>query len=174
MADRATVLVDDREIIEYLNELDRRGENLAEPMEDIAGVLEDAIERAFQAEADPATGVPWPALRPATIKKRGGEPLQILQDSGALAGSIGSESDQTSATAGLGEIYATTHHFGAKKGQFGTASGAYQSDGQGLSPRQVPIPWGDIPPRPLVGINEDDSTEIMAILSGYFSPDNPG
>ena len=49
--------------------------------------------------------------------------------------------------------YATTFHFGAKKGTL---------DGAGRSP------WKDIPPRPLFGSNKKTDEQVMTILGNYL------
>lgn len=50
-------------------------------------------------------------------------------------------------------IYASTHQFGASKGAFGR------------NKRGAPIPWGDIPARPFLGISDKDRTTILNIIS---------
>lgn len=164
-----TIELDSREVLAALADLQGRTDDMTELMDELAGILEDASERAFQNQRDPATGAPWAELS-ETTKKRRDDPLgKILQDSGGLVGSLDSEHDSKSATVGFAEKYASTHHFGAKKGQFGTASGAFQFDGESLRPRQVPIPWGDIPARPIVGVDESDISEIYSAVQRYIS-----
>jgi phage gpG-like protein len=82
---------DDRDVLDALQALARRTSDLSEAMQDIAGVLADAVERAFDQERDPATGTPWAPLAPRTIKARGGDAHPILQRSGQLAASIVTE-----------------------------------------------------------------------------------
>ena len=55
---------------------------------------------------------------------------------------------------GTNLVYATTHQFGALKGQFGfaafdTRAGAFE------------IPWGDIPARPFLGISADTEGQVV-------------
>ena len=69
----------DRSVLNALQRLDDRLNNLTPAMRDIAGVLTDATERAFQDEADPATGAPWAPLTEATVAMRGGDAHPILQ-----------------------------------------------------------------------------------------------
>ena len=58
---------------------------------------------------------------------------------------------------GSGRVYAGTHQFGAKRGAFGrTAKGG-------------PIPWGDIPARPFLGLSDADANEITALVAGYLA-----
>jgi phage virion morphogenesis protein len=161
--------LDSREVLAALADLHDRAGDMTDLMAELAGILEDASERAFQNERDPASGVPWAELSETTQQRRDDPLAKILQDTCSLVGSLDSEHDAHSATVGFAEKYASTHHFGAKKGQFGSAGGAYQFDGDSLRPRQVPIPWGDIPARPIVGVDESDISEIDAAVQRYIS-----
>lgn len=51
--------------------------------------------------------------------------------------------------------YAAVHQFGAKKGAFGKTG------------RGAPIPWGDIPARPFLGISQEDSAMIRNVLLDF-------
>ncbi|MGB0955835.1 MAG: phage virion morphogenesis protein [Panacagrimonas sp.] len=50
----------------------------------------------------------------------------------------------------------TIQQFGARKGAFGTTR------------RGAPIPWGDIPARPFLGISDEDRTEIELLLFEFL------
>lgn len=55
-------------------------------------------------------------------------------------------------------IYAAVQQFGAGKGQFGNmANGS-------------PIPWGNIPARPFLGISPEDETNILALIADFITP----
>lgn len=117
----------------------------------IAGILADIPERAFRAQADPATGESWAELSPVTVARRGSA-RPILQVSGKLAGSIQQEYGRDFARVYTNKKQATTMHFGAKKGEFGKTK------------RGAPIPWGDIPARPFFGINSQDEEDIREFI----------
>lgn len=161
MADQIRIEIDDEQALRALQRAAESGRDLSPLMSDIAGVIEDAIERAFQTQSDPETGEPWAPLAESTKsarRRRGGsEPFAILQDSSSLVQSIGSESSATEAAAGVAEIYGTTHQFGAEKGEFGATR------------HGVSIPWGDIPARPFLGLSDEDETEILDLVSTYLS-----
>lgn len=54
---------------------------------------------------------------------------------------------------GSSAVQSTVMQFGASRGDFGTmANGS-------------PIPWGDIPARPFIGLSHDDEITINDILS---------
>ncbi|GHT81188.1 hypothetical protein AGMMS49960_20300 [Betaproteobacteria bacterium] len=57
---------------------------------------------------------------------------------------------------GSDQKYAGTQQFGASKGQFG-------NDKFGR-----PIPWGDIPARPFLGLSAQDETEVMDIIQRHI------
>ena len=114
----------------------------------VAGILADIPERAFREQADPVTGEAWAELSPVTVSRRGSA-TPILQVSGQLAGSMQSEYGRDFARVSTNKIYATTMFFGAKKGEFGRTK------------RGAPIPWGDIPARPFMGIGPQDEANIM-------------
>lgn len=118
--------------------------------------------------------------RPGKKKGKGATP--ILEGDGGLRQSITSDYDANSAVAGTNLVYATTHQFGAKKGAFGSyvqeaAIGGRRAiaDESQLaraaisgSVRQVPIPWGDIPARPFLGVSDETSTQIIDAISDFI------
>lgn len=57
---------------------------------------------------------------------------------------------------GTSQKYATTQHFGAKKGEFGT------------SKRGNPLPWGDIPARPFLGMSDTDKRVVSDMIGEYL------
>lgn len=126
----------------------------------IAGVLADATERAFADEADPTTGAYWLPLSPATIARRAkagkwpGKMLQVTQ--GGLAASVQADSGPDHARIGTDKVYAPAMQFGAIKGAFGRTK------------RGAPIPWGDIPGRPFLGLGPGDEEEIFDLLRRHL------
>lgn len=160
MPDQFRIEVDDQEILAKLSEAQAELADMSPLMEEIQGILVDAIERAFKEQKDPTTGAPWAALSEVTKARRGDPNGPILQDSSSLVQSITGRSDATSAEAGVAEKYGVTHQKGAKKGQYGkTARGAS-------------IPWGDIPARPFAGLGKDDRDEILAVVKRYLPSDS--
>lgn len=148
---------DSEELLAALSGLQARFEDMTPLMSELSGILEDASERAFINEKDPDTGTPWAPLSETTKARRNDPLAKILQDSGSLVGSLSTDHDARSATVGFAEKYAGTHHHGAAKGEFGNTS------------RGAPIPWGDIPARPIVGLAESDIQEIEDAVSAYIS-----
>ena len=152
------VSINDDEVTKALNDLVYRAANPRPAMVEIAGVMEDATERAFASESDPATGVAWDPLSAVTVAlrpyRKGG---QILQDSGLLAASIVTDSGLGFAEIGTNYPPAPTHQFGARQGEYGRTS------------RGGPIPWGDVPARPFLGIGPTDEEDILDIAGRFLS-----
>lgn len=147
-----------QQVQRVLDDLVTRVEDPADIMRQVADVLEDATARAFDGEEDPATGVMWDPLSQTTLdlnpaRKDG----SILQASGQLAAGIVSDYGRDFAEVGSNKVYAPTHQFGAEKGEFGTSS------------RGRPIPWGDIPARPFLGISPTDEEDILDIAQQHLA-----
>ncbi len=128
-------------------------------MRAIAGHLADSVEESFEQESAP-DGTPWQPLSAVTLAertKRGYVPARILRRTSALLSSILADWGKTSAIAGTNLVYATTHQFGAKKGEFGKGA-----------------PWGDIPARPFLGVwpehRDDIKQDVLAFISGAWKP----
>ncbi|SDO04142.1 phage virion morphogenesis (putative tail completion) protein [Desulfonauticus submarinus] len=166
---RFIVTVDDSEIkrLERLSDL-----NLKDALEDVGEYLLQRIALCFRFERDPK-GNRWPDLRKTTKKNRRGESYHILRDSGRLKDSFTKEVSKNRVMVGTSVKYAKTHQFGAKKGQFGTVEAKVREHIRNYKGREVKvrehtrkitIPWGDIPPRPFMGITEKDKKEIMDII----------
>ena len=149
---------DDRAVAAALRRLVHAGADLTPAMRSIAAALEDSVAEAFASQSSPA-GVPWADLSDTTkaIRTRRGKwPGEILQVTGNLADGIESRHDADEAVVGTNIVYAATHQFGAARGAFGTSS------------RGNPIPWGDIPGRPFLGLDDDAEATILAILRRHL------
>lgn len=146
------------EIINALSRLHRAGENTRPVMRRITGALEAAVEDAFADEQAP-DGTPWAGLSETTTVRRekiGKWPGAKLQVSGDLARRIVPRYDDATSEVGTNIVYATTHQFGAERGAFGK------------SRRGRPIPWGEIPARPLFGLSEATQNNIKNIVERHL------
>lgn len=123
-------------------------------MDQIGEVLVETTIDRFKTDTAP-DGTAWAPNTEATLKrKRGTKPL--IGNSRVLSQAISYEATETSVSWGSNLIYAAVHQLGAGKGVFGTmANGS-------------PIPWGDIPARPYLGISEGDNLAIIAALEGFL------
>lgn len=153
----ASIVVDDRTVIEAFNRLLALGENPRPVLAAIAPGLVASTQLRFR-EGQAPDGSPWAALSPTTIAKRrgGGGGAKPLLDTGRLANSITSHVGADYLEVGTNVIYARFQQFGAAKGAFGrTARGA-------------PIPWGNVPGRPFLGISAGDRAEALEIIAEVF------
>lgn len=128
-------------------------------MEDISRALLSETMMNFQLGGRPA----WAGLSPLTIARRRGGAGAILQDTGELKRSIKATHSNDTATIGTNLVYAPTHQFGAKQGEFGR------------SDRNTPLPWGDIPARPFIpivkngDISHDGFLAVREVVNGYLA-----
>lgn len=165
-----------------LTRLAQLGQNMTPLTRDLAEIMKGGVDRAFADEEDPATGAKWHPLSPATLARRAkaGHTGKILQVSGQLAASIQTEHGPHHASVLTSDERAPTHQFGAKKGSFGTAKRGTRGTGK-RNPRNynarggatvggwlsgraqggtMPLPWGDIPARPFLGLGKPEEAEI--------------
>lgn len=79
----------------------------------------------------------------------------MLEQSGAPQRSLRAERGRNAAITGINLIYAATHQFGAKKGQFANKKGR-------------PILWGDLPARPFLGVHNQERKQIRAAILNHL------
>lgn len=118
-------------------------------------VLDDEVQAAMEAEADPVTGAPWPQLtddyvaRPLAQGGRGGDAHPMLQRDGSLA-SPDPEHGRDFAQLTFGEVYAAIHQYGG-------------------TPDMPPGPAA-VPARPFAGVSEGGVQEILDTVEAYLLP----
>lgn len=149
--------------LDALQELIAGARDLSPALHAVSEAMRDSVEQAFADEADPATGQSWEPLSFVTLDQRDGDAHPILQRSGLLALSFaqGRSSGSDFAQVGSNLEYARVHQVGAKQGEFGR--GTYKT-----REGSFPIPWGDIPARPMVGFSDDLEEEILDIVSRHL------
>jgi phage gpG-like protein len=173
--------VDDAEITAAFTRLLSAGENPRPYLAAIGNALADNTRLRFDSSRSP-DGKTWPPLARSTILKRlrsktgnfraNNQTLSAkghreaasakpLLDQGILRNSITSQLDGDSVVVGTNVRYGAMQHFGAGKGAFGT--GSYRT-----RKGSFPIPWGDVPPRPFLGVSNDDRSQIVSILRGVI------
>lgn len=107
-------------------------------------------------------GSVWAPKSPVTIARQGGRRTNRLDTrplfgpSGSLSSTINYEAFPDRIEWGSPMIYAAVQQLGAAKGAFGQTS------------RGAPIPWGNIPARPFLGISAEDETAILDIVAEWF------
>ena len=171
-----------------LNQIERRVNWLKPAMDLIGDIALSSIHANFQDEGRPRG---WAKLSNTTInirKKLNRWPGKILQRGGAaggLVGAISARANDDEVRLAANKPYATTQHFGAKKGSFGTVAATVkahtrkisQAFGRPIEPRDVKVkahtrkmtlPWGDIPARPFMMIQDEDWEEIKETLAEFL------
>lgn len=144
------IVLSDSPVLQVLGSLLDKLDDLSDPMNDIAAVLESATEGAFEAEADPVTGQAWASLSDAYLKanpkRQGGKILQA--SAGGLAASVTADSGDFWAEIGSNKIYAAIHQFGGTD--------------------DMPAGPAGIPARPYLGVSREDEQSMLGILGGYL------
>lgn len=168
----------DQGVQKALEALLRAGNNPRPALQEIGEYLVSATKRRFSTSTAP-NGSRWAANSPTTIlhylgrfkgafSKRSGR----LTKSGAtraagkkpLIGETGSLSTQIfpqlqgndTLLVGSSMLYAAAQHFGMDRGYAGTDK------------RGRPLPWGDIPARPYLGVSDQDSAMMLDIVEEYL------
>ncbi len=108
------------------------------------------------------------------LKTRNGQPLR---DTGRLQNSITSRVSGKVVYVGTNVKYAAVQHFGAKKGSFGTVVAhvkGHERTRNGATyqvrphTRRQKAPWGTIPARPFLLVQDEDKVAIRAVLADYI------
>jgi len=153
--------VDTREARKKAEVVARALGDLAPAMKEIGEALLGRWQRGWRKEHDPYRQ-PWKPLSPVTIARRRkgkgkGRP-KILANMGTLQQSFVYAFSQRRVEWGTEVVYAPTHQFGARKGQYGKTK------------RGAPIPWGDVPKRmllPFEGLWEGDWDLVVQVISRH-------
>ncbi len=139
------------------------------------GILVTSVQRNFEKGGRPEK---WAALSKTTLARRkGSSPLVVKGMAGGLLGSIHYQVEGDVLRVGTNKVYAATHQFGAKQGAFGTVAVKVSAHtrntkryGQVAVPaheRSQKIPWGDIPARPFLVVQDGDRVNIQETLQRF-------
>lgn len=128
-------------------------------MRDIAeGWLENTKVRMLRGEQP--DGEPFAPRSPVTLERYAAMGFRFgpvpLFKSGWMRKQLFYEAGPDSVRIGTNEPQSAVMQFGAKKGASGTNA------------RGQPIPWGDIPARPFLGVSAEDETMIIADLEEWL------
>lgn len=128
--------------------------------QDIGEYMVKATRDRFPSGTAP-DGTRWRAKAPATLKRYlrsgdGARPDPLIGPSGRLGKEITSSVSRDSVEIGSNLEYSAVMQFGAGKGAFGT-----NAIGR-------PIPWGNVPARPWLGISTADEAVIIDIIDEHL------
>jgi phage gpG-like protein len=185
--------VEDQSVKDLLIRLQARIGDLSPVMRKISEYMVSSIEQNFEKGGRYSTpgsfrggSNKWANLSSLTIarrKKKGYWPGDILKQRGRLAAGIHRRSDKNSAMAATNTIYASTMHFGAKKGSFGPSTFVQKVKEHVRKSKKgktsqvkahqrtvtMNLPWGDIPARPFMVIQDEDITDITDLINRYLT-----
>jgi phage virion morphogenesis protein len=153
---RITLTLDDAALVRQLGDLIGA---LTNPEPALRSIGEE-LQRATQERFDPGQkrapdGTPWARNSPVTIARKGRD--NPLYERGNLQNTIRYQVLGTRGVeVGTNLVYGAAHQFGMVKGYAGRTR------------RGAPIPWGNIPARPYLGLSADDETEVVRILRDYL------
>lgn len=143
-----------------LAEAQRALADLTPLMQEVGDLMVYRTEENFTAGTAP-DGTAWAPRSQTTLDAyaaRGKMPQggPLVGVSKMLSEQISYEADPTGVDWGSNMIYAAVMQFGAAQGAFGKTS------------RGGPIPWGDIPARPYLGVGPEDETAILETIEDYL------
>lgn len=139
-----TILINNQVLTARLNRVAKALQH-PKPLGDaIANSFLTVTEDNFDMQGRPA----WAGLSPVTLARR--KAGKTLYQSGHLRRSISTTVNNNEVLIGTNVVYAATHQFGAKQGQYGKSS------------RGGPIPWGTIPARPFLPMDKNGHLQAEA------------
>lgn len=139
------------------------------------GIIVSSVQRNFEVGGRPEK---WAALSKTTLARRkGSSPLVVKGMAGGLLGSIHFQVEGNVLRVGTNKICAATHQLGAKQGAFGTVAakvGAHTRNTKRFGQvavraheRNQKVPWGDIPARPYLVVQDEDKVNIRETLRRF-------
>ncbi len=159
----ATVTADLKEVERLTKKLNKykftSGERL-NLMNSLGLEIEEQTKERFISTQTAPDGNPWADFADVTrqylLKQGLGNSAKLLNREGELLKSIEGQAGEWQVIVGSALEYAATHQFGAKKGAFGKTS------------RNAPIPWGDIPARPYLGLSSENISDLEDLIDVWL------
>lgn len=162
MADPIRIEIDDGEVRAVLGRLVAACEDPAPAFALIGEYLVESTQQRFDGQAAP-DGTPWPANSEVTIRRylaalgriskklpaRGAGKKPLEGESGMLRDMIHYTVLPDGVEVGSPMVYAAMQQFGGTKAQW-------------------PHLWGDIPPRPFLGLSDEDKRQVLDIVSSFL------
>lgn len=160
MADFITIDVTTDTLTPALRRAAAALDDLTPLMQSIGRLMVERTKENFKTGTGP-DGTAWAPRSQTTLDAyaaRGDTPKggPLVGVTRALSTTIAYEADPAGVSWGSNMIYAAVMQFGAAQGAFGKTS------------RGGPIPWGDIPARPYLGIGAEDQTAILETIEDYL------
>ncbi|MDL2275847.1 phage virion morphogenesis protein [Desulfosarcina sp. OttesenSCG-928-G10] len=171
--------IDDARALALMRRISRRVQDATPLFQELGEIVLASIQKNFDVGGRP---VPW--IKSKRALSQGG---QTLVDNAVLKNSLNVRAGRDYAIVGTADKRARVHQFGAAKGSFGTSTVTVnsfqrtitQAFGRPLSaPRRVTVgthtrrmkmPWGTIPARPFLMIQDEDMDEILTAMTDYLA-----
>ena len=148
--------VQDAELQQGLQALIETGLDLTPVMADIGEALLNSTRQRFSDQVSPE-GEAWSPLSNVTKAQKKKNKDKILTEEGRLRRLLSVRAGKDHVEVGSTRIYAGTHQFGAERRAYGT------------NKRGAPIPWGNIPARPFLGVSHNDKKTILEIIQKHLT-----
>lgn len=173
---KVDIQLDDARVQATLQRLERAAVNPAPALKAVGEALVDSTKQRFLQSIGP-DGKPWAPNAPSTFvtllrrykgsfgkdgrvsargaaRASGKKPL--IGETRSLSTTINYRVSGNAVEIGSPMEYAAVQQFGARKGAFGSTR------------RGAPIPWGDIPARPYLGVSAGDAQIIDRLFYDYL------
>lgn len=171
----ANITIDDKAVTEAIDRLVKDGGNLSQVGKQIGEYLVFSTKRRFQTSTGP-DGTPWKENSEVSMLRYLSKTKGSFKKNGSLSKRGQSRAGNKKPLIGETRSLSTTIHYNVRTGrvevgtpmiyggvqQFGAKQGAF-----GKNKRGTPIPWGDIPARPYLGLSAADRTELLAIINDH-------
>lgn len=171
----AVIKIDDTEVQALLAQLADRISNRQPVMKAIGAIIRESVRTNFHEGGRP---VKWKPSKRGNADKVPGRTAGTLRDTGRLMNSITLIADNNRVVVGTNVEYAAVHQFGAKKFSFGTVAAqvkghvrVWRGKNVQVKPhqRRMKLPWGDIPARPFMLVQDEDLLDIKEVLEKYIT-----
>ena len=169
MAEPIRITVDDKAVQAALQQLLARTSDLTRPMHDIGEHLAETTKRRFATSTGPA-GEPWAPNTEVTILRYLGAFRSSFTKSGAQSKKGAARAGAKKPLIGESRSLSTTIFYTATRNSVEIGSPEEYAAMQQLGGAKARYPhlWGDIPPRPFLGVSPDDARSILDIVAGYL------
>lgn len=151
-----SITLDDAALVRQLGQLIGALTHPEPALRSIGEALQRTTQERFgQGQKQAPDGTPWARNSPVTIARKGRD--NPLYQRGNLQNTIRYQlRGATGVEVGTNLIYGAAHQFGMPKGY------------AGRNKRGAPLPWGNVPARPYLGLSADDEAETLRLLRHYL------
>lgn len=128
---------------------------------DITDYMQNETRERFRSGVGP-DGSRWREKSPTTLaeylhRHRVSRPDPLIGPSKRLGREIIGTATADASEIGSNQVYSGVMQFGARRGAFGTNKAGR------------PLPWGDIPARPFIGLSDNNERTIITIVDDHIT-----